>query len=254
MTIVKRRFSRAIRTPSAMKLACSSTAFDEQLRGERLTQLEWIDLCAHELSADGVAFDVRHFPRIDTDYLAQVKKMAVDLGLTVAALRHDGFFDADEPHMEQAVEMALALGAPLLCAPLPPETAAGWSEVQTRLGKATSIAKRLNVTLAVRNAPHTYAATTHDMKRVSKEADSAWLRYGPDLCAFDAASDPPEILGKCVLAWYDARRCSAEDVRAAARMLQGFRGFVVLDDSQGAGTIESMNAALRAWDAIPVID
>lgn len=237
-----------------MKLACSSTAFDEQLRGERLTQLEWIDLCAHELAADGVAFDVRHFPRTDTDYLAQVKKMAVDLGLTVAAVRHDGFFDAGEPHMEQAVEIALALGAPLLCAPLPPETAASWSEVQTRMSAATSIAKRFNVTIAVRNAPHTYAASTHDMKRVSKEADSAWLRYGPDLCAFDAGSKPQDIIGRCVVAWYDARRCDAEDVRAAARTLGDFRGFVVLDDSQGAGTIESMRAARRTWSAAQVID
>ncbi len=233
-----------------MKLACSSTAFDEQLRGDRLTQLEWIDLCAHELAADGVVFDVRHFPRTDTDYLAQVKKMAVDLGLTVAALRHDGFFDADEAHMDQAVEIALALGAPLLSAPLPPETAASWSDVQARLGAATSIAKRLNVTLAVRNAPHTYAATTHDMKRVSKEADSAWLRYGPDFCAFDAASTADDVLGKCVLAWYDARRCGADEIQPTARMLAGFRGFVVLDDAEGRASVESMNAALRAWQAV----
>jgi sugar phosphate isomerase/epimerase len=237
-----------------MKLACSSTAFDEPLRSQRLTQLEWIDLCAHELAADGVIFDVRHFPRTDTDYLAQVKKMAVDLGLTVAAVRHDGFFDADEAHMEQAIEMALALGAPLLSAPLPPEVAASWSEVQARLGAATSIAKRLNVTLAVRNAPHTYAASTHDMKRVSKEADSAWLRYGPDFCAFDAASEPRDVLGKSVLMWYDARRCGAQEIQPAARMLADFRGFLALDDPEGVGTIESMKAALRAWNAVPVLD
>jgi hypothetical protein len=235
-----------------MKLACSSTAFDEQLRTERLTQLEWIDLCAHDLAADGVVFDVRHFPRIDTDYLAQVKKMAVDLGLTVAALRHDGFFEADAAHMEQAIEVALALGAPLLSAPLPPETAASWTDVQARLGGATSIAKRHNVTLAVRNVPLTYAATSRDMKRVSKEADSAWLRYGPDLCAFDAGSEPEEILGKCVLAWYDARLCGAEDVRPAARMLADFRGFVALDDTEGRATVDSMKAALHAWQEVRV--
>jgi sugar phosphate isomerase/epimerase len=237
-----------------MKLGCSSTAFDEQLRSDRLTQLEWLDLCAHELAADGVVFDVRHFPRTDTDYLAQLKKMAADLGLTVAGLRHDGFFGNDEPHMEQAVEMAVALGAPLLCAPLPAETAASWSEVQARLGSGTSIAKRLNVTLALRNAPHTHAATTHDMKRVTKEADSAWLRYGPDLCAFDAASDPKDVLGKCVLAWFDARSCGIENVQPAARMLDAFRGFLVLDDAEGTGTIDSISAALRAWNAAQVLD
>src|SRR5437588_12197825 len=106
-----------------MKLACSSTAFDEQLRGGDLTQLEWIDACARELAADGVVFDVRHFPRTDTDYLAQVKKMSADLGMTVAALRHDVFFTADSTHMEQALEMALAYGALLLNTTLPPTTA-----------------------------------------------------------------------------------------------------------------------------------
>jgi sugar phosphate isomerase/epimerase len=233
-----------------MKLACSSTAFDELLRSGELTQLEWIDLCAHELSADGLVLDVRHFPRTDTDYLAQVKKMAVDLGLTIAAFRHDGLFDADEAHIEQAVEMALVVGAPLLCAPLPPETAASWGEVQTRLGTATSVAKRLNVTIAVRNVPKTYAATTHDMKRVSKEADSAWLRYGPDFCAFDAASEPESILTKCVIGWYDARQCAIPDIEPVVRMLSRFRGFVVLDDAEGAATIASMSAALREWHSV----
>jgi sugar phosphate isomerase/epimerase len=233
-----------------MKLACSSTAFDELLRSGELTQLEWIDLCAHELSADGLVLDVRHFPRTDTDYLAQVKKMAVDLGLTVAALRHDGFFDADETHIEQAVEMALAVGAPLLSAPLPPETVMSWSDVQARLGTATSVAKRLNVTLAIRNVPHTYAGTTHDMKRVSKEADSAWLRYGPDFCAFDVGSEPEEILTKCVIAWYDARQCGADQVQPTARMLSHFRGFLALDDAEGRATIESMSTALREWHSV----
>lgn len=233
-----------------MKLACSSTAFDEQLRGDRLTQLEWIDLCAHELAADGVVFDARHFPRTDTDYLAQVKKMASDLGLSVAALRHDGFFDTDEPHMEQAVEMALALGAPLLSAPLPPETAASWSEVQIRLAGATSIAKRLNVTIAVRNVPHTYAASSHDLKRVSKEADSAWLRYGPDFSRLDAGSEPEALLPKTVLVWADA---SVEPAPAAG-LLAGFRGFVALDAAAGDASADRMKNALRRWRTASVVD
>lgn len=227
-----------------MKLACSSTAFDERLRSGELTQLEWIDLCAHELAADGIVCDVRHFPRTDTDYLAQVKKMAADLGLTIAAFRHDGFFEADEAHAGQAFEMALALGAPLLSAPLPPETAAGWSEILARLSTATGLAKRFNVTLALRNAPHTYAATTHDMKRVSKEADSAWLRYGPDLSAFDAGSEPGSVLGKAVLVW---QPLAAGDAPESAQMLAGFRGFVALDAPEGNATPEQMKNALRTW-------
>jgi sugar phosphate isomerase/epimerase len=230
-----------------MKLACSSTAFDELLRSGELTQLEWIDLCAHELPADGLVLDVRHFPRTDTDYLAQVKKMAVDSGLTIAALRHDGFFDSDQTHMEQALEMALAVGAPLLSAPLPPETAASWSEVQSRLDAATSAAKRLNVTIALRNAPHTYAATTHDMKRVSKEADSAWLRYGPDISTFDAASEPESIANRVVLVWHSN---NAADRQPIVRMLSHFRGFLTVDNAEGLANVHSMTEALQSWHAV----
>jgi hypothetical protein len=228
-----------------MKLACSSTAFDELLRSGDLTQLEWIDLCAHELAVDGVVFDVRHFPRTDTDYLAQIKKMAADLGLSVAALRHDGFFSVDHVHMEQAVEMALALGAPLLAAPLPPETSMGWTDVQASLATATSLAKRHNVTIALRNVAHSFAASTHDMKRVSKEADSAWLRYGPEFAALDAGSEPDAILAKTVLVWQriDAQASAAQE---HVRLLERYRGFVALD-ADGDAQVEQAKNAVRTW-------
>ena len=226
-----------------MKLACSSTAFDELLRSGELTQLEWLDLCAHELAADGAVFDVRHFPRTDTDYLAQVKKMAADCGLTVAALRHDGFFSADRAHMEQTFEIALAIGAPLLSTPLPLQTQAGWDAVLETLGEACSLAKRHNVTLAVRNAPHTFAASMHDLKRVAKEADSAWLRYGPELGAFDASDDPKGALAKMVLAWEPLAPARLE----SAGLLAGFHGFVALDSAAGEARPEEAKNALRAW-------
>jgi hypothetical protein len=227
-----------------MKLACSSTAFDQQLRSGDLTQLEWIDACARELAADGVVFDVRHFPRTDTDYLAQVKKMSADLGLTVAAFRHDGFFTADSAHMEQALEMALALGAPLLSAPLPPATFAAWDSVLESLGEAAALAKRHNVTLALRNEPHSFAAGAHDMKRVAKETDSAWLRYGPDFDTLEEGSDPGELLPKTVLVWHDFG--AGEDTLRA--LLQEYRGFVVLDAAQGDARVQAMKEAVdRIW-------
>jgi sugar phosphate isomerase/epimerase len=227
-----------------MKLACSSTAFDSSLRSGELTQLEWIDLCAHELAADGVVLDVRHFPRFDTDYLAQIKKMATDLGLCIAALRSDAFFDEDQTHMQQHVEMALTLGAPILSAPLPPETATSWSDVLGRLSAATSLVKEHNVTLALRNAPHTFAATTLDMKRVSKEADSAWLRYGPDFSALDAASEPEALASKAVLVWHPLE---GQDERETAGLLTRYLGFLALDEAQGLANVEMTKSALRRW-------
>ncbi|MFN2450529.1 MAG: hypothetical protein ABR508_12200, partial [Candidatus Baltobacteraceae bacterium] len=103
-----------------MKLACSSSAFDQDLRSGDLTQLEWLDRCAGSIAADGVVFDMRHFPRTDDDYLAQLKKMAADSGLTVAALRDDAFFQTQDT--AKTLGIALALGAPLLTAPLPAQT------------------------------------------------------------------------------------------------------------------------------------
>jgi len=230
-----------------MKLACSSTAFDQQLRSGDLTQLEWIDACARELAADGVVFDVRHFPRTDTDYLAQVKKMSADLGLTVAALRHDGFFTADSAHMEQAFEMALALGAPLLSAPLPPATAEAWDAVLERLGEASAQAKRHNVTLALRNEPHSFAAGAHDMKRVGKETDSAWLRYGPDFETLEEGSDARELLPKTVLVWHEIG--AGENAAARLReLLRDYRGFVTLDAAAGDASVQSSKEAVdRIW-------
>jgi hypothetical protein len=127
--------------------------------------------------------------------------------------------------------------------PLPPETGASWTEVQSRLGAATSIAKRLNVTLAVRNSPHTFAAGVHDMKRVSKEADSAWLRYGPDFATLDAGSEAQALLPKSVLVWANI---SAE-LGTVRSLLDSFRGFVVLDAAAGDANVEQLKNALRLW-------
>ena len=78
-----------------MKLACASSALGREIESGELTQLEFLDLCARELECDGVVLDVRHFPRTDSDYLAQIKKMATDWGLTIAALSDASLFKAE---------------------------------------------------------------------------------------------------------------------------------------------------------------
>jgi len=223
-----------------MKLACSSSAFDALFRSGDLTQLEWIDLCAHQLTADGVVFDTRHFPRIDSDYLAQLKKMCVDKGLTIAALRDDAFFSGNPGQMERAAQIALELGSPLIAAPLQKETAATWSATLERLAAAASLAKRTNITLALRNAPDTFASGTHEMKRVSKEADSAWLRYGPDFSLFDAAGEPQALLPKVVLVWQQVR-----DANSYAELLARYRGFIALDDDEGRADAAQVERAVQ---------
>ncbi|MHB8306287.1 MAG: sugar phosphate isomerase/epimerase family protein [Vulcanimicrobiaceae bacterium] len=231
-----------------MKLACSSTAFDRSISGGDLTQLEWIELCARELAADGVVFDVRHFPRNDGDYLAQVKKMAADLGLTVAAVRDDTAFASDEAGIARTLDLALAVGAPLVASQLQAETDASWSEVLERLGTACSLAKHANVTLALRNARGTFAATARDLKRVAKETDSAWLRFGPEFPAFDASDEPGALLPKVVLAWQDVDATHEESERTLG-LLAGYAGFLTLDRPPGTASAVGVREALGWWRA-----
>jgi hypothetical protein len=230
-----------------MKLACASGAFDRSFERGDLTQLEFLDLCAHELACDGVVLDVRHFPRTDDDYLAQVKKMAVDRGLTIAAVAAAAFFGASEAAMADVLRRAVALGAPLVASVLARETDAPWSDQLARLNVATSLAKAANVTLALRNAPGTFAAGAHDCKRVSKEADSAWLRFGPEPRAFDATDDPSELAANSVLLWSnlgDETECSVD---AVVRGFSAFRGYLALDEPSGAATVSDARDRLRSW-------
>ncbi len=215
-------------------------------RGD-LTQLEFVDVCARDFGCDGVALDVRHFPRIDDDYLAQIKKMATDRGMNVAALLDRRFFGANEDDMRETMRQAVAAGAPLVAAPLVQETTTSWSEQLARLGVATSLAKSCNVTLAVRNAPQTFAASTHDCKRVAKEADSAWLRFGPEPAVLDAASDPSDLAPNTVLLWSNVGDETERSVATILRDFAPFRGHVVLDEQSGEASVADLRTAVRSW-------
>lgn len=226
-----------------MKLSCSSRAFGAAIERGDLTQLEFLDLCARELACDGVVLDVRHFPRTDDDYLAQLKKMAADLGLDIAALQSDSFFGGDDDAMRAALAQALAIGAPLLSAPLESETARSWTDQLDRLNAATGLAKAANITLAVRNVPGTYAGAVHDCKRVSKEADSAWLRYGLEPGTLEPTDDPAALEPKLVLLWANAN----DDAASRLAQFPAFRGHVALDAASGDASAQEMKNALRAW-------
>jgi|SRR5579862_7107386 len=230
-----------------MKLACASSALHHAIERGDLTQLEFVDLCAQELACDGVVLDVRHFPRTDDDYLAQIKKMAADRGLTIAALCDGAFFASDEASMTRVLRQAVAVGAPLVAGSLAREVDCAWSDQLARLSVATSQAKAANVTLAVRNAPGTFAATTHDCKRVAKEADSAWLRFGPEPRAFDAASDPAALAANTVALWSNVGDETEHSVGDVIRGFAGFRGHLALDEPSGDARVADMRSAMRSW-------
>lgn len=234
-----------------MKLAVSSASFDAALSAGSLTQLEWLDLCARDLALDGVVFDARHFPRTDDDYLAQLKKLAVDLGLTVAGLRCDDLLGRDEAGAAAALEIAWNLGAPLVltrAAEAAGDDAGAWSRVVDGARNAAGAAKRRNVVVAVRNAAGTQCASAADLKRLAKDVDGSWLRYALDAAALQTPETPDPLLPKTVIALHDAT--GADDAAAAVAALGDFRAFLVLDVAPAAGQPALAAAVAAARRAI----
>jgi len=230
-----------------MKLACASSSLHRDIEGGELTQLEFLDLCARELACDGVVLDVRHFPRTDHDYLAQVKKMATDRGLSIAALADATFFSSTRDQMSNVLGQAVELGAPLVAGPLAREIDCSWSEQLARLAVATALAKTCNVTLAVRNAEQTFAASAHDCKRVAKEADSAWLRLGPEPAQLDAGSDPRTLRPNTVLLCSSVGSQTERSIAGTLAAFAGFRGNLTLDEPSGEASVAGLTAGMNDW-------
>jgi sugar phosphate isomerase/epimerase len=223
-----------------MRLALSSTAFARALAAGELTQLELLDACAGELQADGVVLDAAQFPRRDTDYLAQVKKFCADLALTIVAVRDDGLTGRDS----DALVMASHLGAPYVLTCMPGkgnDPVMRWNESLAIIARAASIAKKLNVTLAVRNVPGSLVADNFEMGRLRKESDTAWLCFALDPLALGAP--PDEKLRKhLVLAYTDS-----DADPAVLERLAPFAGFVCVDSSDGSGELPAVKRRLHAW-------
>ena len=233
-----------------MKIASSSISFDKRLLQGDLTQLEWLQLCASSLALDGVVFDARHFPRTDDEYLAQLKKTATDLGLTVAAVAADALL---EPEGSLWIEIAVRLGAPIVIARAPraADTPEAWNELVATLRQSASAAKRANVVIALRDDPETICANAADLKRVAKDVDSSWLRFGLDLAKLPPGQSAATLPSRTVIACLSVDSAesaeSADDERIPRllRDLRSFRAFL---------GIEAIDAALTEQGLADLID
>jgi hypothetical protein len=241
-----------------MKIACSSASFARDFAAGELTELEWLDLCANELELDGVVFSAAHFSRTDTEYFAQLKKSAADLGLTVAAVAAGpaiGDGTASDLVEDGVLDAAVALGAPLVLvrAPEAGDDARAWGAFTDRLQQLARTAKSVNVTLGLQNVPGTLCATPADLRRAAKDVDSSWLRFALDPVAPGAADGAAAILPKTVLATHTVERLAAfgqsgdpvaDDLIAR---LARFRGFVVLDRGDETAPRASFHSAVERF-------
>jgi len=240
-----------------MKVCCSSHSYARTLAAGGLTQLEWIDLCADELMLDGVEFVRSHFPRLDTEYVAQLKKLCADRCLTVAGLHHDTSFGSSDVDQQVAklantLEVAAGLGAPLvrLSAAQSSDTPVlAWRELIRGLSSACAQAKQYNITFALEPRAASLVATPADVKRAMKECDSAWLRLAATASMLGGPSrdDWGEALGSSVIVVAPMTRLDTFGADEATDYLQAlthlwqrrFRGFLTLEyrgeeDERGA--------------------
>ncbi|MBD5656193.1 MAG: TIM barrel protein, partial [Candidatus Eremiobacteraeota bacterium] len=168
------------------------------------------------------------------EYLAQLKKCAVDLGLTVAAVASGEVLTELGARW---LDVAVNLGAPLVItsAPAASSEAAAWGQFTETLKARARDAKSANVTLALRGATETQCVTAHDLARATKDVDSAWLRYAFDTSAPAIGELANRMLSKAVVALHtieDVERFASDDDPEAGSLVQAlarFRGFVVLD-------------------------
>lgn len=224
-----------------MKVAISSSSFGAALAAGELTQLEWLERAAREYRADGVIFDDEHFARTDVEYLAQLKKIAVDCGLVPLAVRSANLFDPASAHGDPlaVIERASALGAlfAMTCLPAPGDVPPATFVAAVAAAKAAlKAAKRVNITLLLGPAPGTLAVDLGEVRHFLKDVDSAWLRYAAPACA------PREALGARdrVLAVLVA---PGDDLVALAELDEGARPWFVLE---GPVDVERVRALRRA--------
>jgi hypothetical protein len=227
---------------AAVRIAVSSRSFRRPLASGELTQLEWVERCASELHADGILSDIADFPRTDPDYVAQLRKVAVDLGLVPFGIDVAPLLDppADLQLRDSALALAGGLGALVVRTALPaPGEIPPKAFVETvAVAKGASrAAKALNLTILVESAPGTLGPDLESVKHLLKDVDSAWLRACPRAVRDAAALGPKDRTP----AWVAT---TADDPARTAQA--AVDGWLILDADEPHGTWEAFGTAVRA--------
>jgi hypothetical protein len=175
-----------------VRIAISSNSFRRPLALRELTQLEWVERCASVLEADGIVAAVADFPRVDGEYVAQLRKVTIDLGLVPFGLDAPALLDPTAPRgsFGEVLALANAFGAAVVrtVLPAPGEVPpASFVEAVAAAKEASRAAKAANVTLVVAAAPGTLGEDLSAVKHLLKDVDSAWLRACPPALTDSAA-------------------------------------------------------------------
>lgn len=175
-----------------MKLGCSSWSYHRPIAEGRLSQLDWLRLCAQELALDGVELLDLHFPSPDSSYLREVKRLCTELHLTIscASVSNDfGLPQEEQRHQElikvkRWADIACFLGAPVLrvFAGWPRgEKQALWPQMIECLRQAAEYGGERGVVLGLENHDRGgFVGTAQEVERCLSEVGSPWLRLNLD--------------------------------------------------------------------------
>lgn len=216
-----------------MRIAVTSSPFPRALASRELTQLEWLERCASALGVDGVVPALASFPRRDDEYVAQLRKVAIDLGLVPLGIDVPDLFAAESDPAE-AIAVAQRFGAAVVRTRLPAPgdvPPAAFVEAVGRAKAAVRTAKAANVTLVVAAEAGTLAEDLGGVKHLLKDVDSAWLRAAPRITDLAAGSAPKDRFPLLLAT-------PADEPPAVAAV--GARAWVLLDAP----------AAERPWDLV----
>jgi hypothetical protein len=211
-----------------MKVAISSSSFAAALGAGELTQLEWLEGCASALGADGVVFDRAHFPRTDAEYLAQLRKVAIDLGLVPLAVEDANLLSGDAAAASETVDIAVGIGALFALTALPPPGPVPPATFVATVDAAKAVvraAKAGNITVLIEVVGGTLGADLAGLRHFRKDVDSAWVGL-----ALPAAADQRELgsRDRALAAIVDARAdlATIDQIDEAARPWFILRGDV----------------------------
>ena len=188
-----------------MKIGCSSWSYHKVIGEGKLDQKGWLRKCAEELEIDGVELLDAHFPSTEEDYLKGIKKMAVDLGLTISCASVSNHFTHPEEEkrlqeiekVKKWVDIASYLGAPILRIFAGAARELGqpgiWEQVIKSLKECVSYGENKGIVLGLENHG---GFSAPEALRMLKDVDSPWLKLTLDTGNFPA--DPYGSIEKTV--------------------------------------------------------
>lgn len=154
-----------------MRLSCLSLSFQHEFRAARMDMFSFIKH-ARSLNLDGFDPHFQHLVRLDRLYLKQIRRAAIDNGLTISSMPVSTEFGRDAARIPAEIEKArvameagMFLGAPVLrvfvgSAPSPDKTEEAFKRGVDALYRCAEIGADLGILVALQN--HSGLTSTGD--------------------------------------------------------------------------------------------